>query len=826
MRRWALGLALTAPLFLFACFDEGSAVSSTGTGGTGGGSIPVGGGVGDECSTQKPCRPGLACESGVCAPGGTLTAGSPCVISGECQDGLQCAQGTCQSAGSGEAGDSCSGDLDCMSGLKCTLVGFSAQCAPEGSGDVGADCTTAADCFAGLACNQKKCGPPLPGMPSFGGSTWQGVDCEAPNPDSVRAYFEVPGVSDPAGQTGDFFRLPFPNDVRIEGGKVNLDGFPTPGDELLGFDPVQRYVDAVAASESGWSTYPTVIFRFSGPINFDTFKVKNNVSPVMWIDVTPGAPEYGDNAGLSWFASGGRSHYVCDNWFGVRRPQGAPLVPGHTYAVWMTTAGQSESGQPIARSPQLAALLASSAPGDAKLAQAYAKYKPFRDYLADKAIDQSTILNASVITASAVRDPMAALAAAEKAAGAPAVKSWVKCGGGAVSPCPDATGDRACGDGTADYDEYHALVSLPIFQNGTPPYETEGGDIAAAPVRTEDVCMALTVPKGAMPANGWPVVVFAHGTGGSFRSHIRPEVAGTLSKAETPSGAVGFAVLGIDQVQHGPRRGSSTASPDNLFFNFANPKAARGNPLQGAADQLALAQLAATLDVTAADTGGADIKTDANAVMFFGHSQGSTEGSLMLPYSDVYKAAVLSGNGASLIDALLNKTQPVNIKGALPFVLADFDSSGNLFGGDMHPVLGLLQQWIDPADPLNYAVAATRLPLTGMTPKHVFQTYGLDDHFSPPKTLATFALAARLELASHDPSVATPDAIAQLPEQAVPLAGNVTVGTDTVTLGVREYQNASGKDGHFVVFDVPSANADMARFLGMAAAGDVPAIGQ
>ena len=36
----------------------------------------------------------------------------------------------------------------------------------------------------------------------------------------------------------------------------------------------------------------------------------------------------------------------------------------------------------------------------------------------------------------------------------------------------------------------------------------------------------------------------------------------------------------------------------------------------------------------------------------------------MLPYADGYKAAVLSGNGASLMHALLNKTSPVNVEGA------------------------------------------------------------------------------------------------------------------------------------------------------------------
>ena len=41
-------------------------------------------------------------------------------------------------------------------------------------------------------------------------------------------------------------------------------------------------------------------------------------------------------------------------------------------------------------------------------------------------------------------------------------------------------------------------------------------------------------------------MVFAHGTGGSYRSHVREEVAGVLATS-----APKFAVLGIDQVEHG-----------------------------------------------------------------------------------------------------------------------------------------------------------------------------------------------------------------------------------------------------------------------------------
>ena len=100
-----------------------------------------------------------------------------------------------------------------------------------------------------------------------------------------------------------------------------------------------------------------------------------------------------------------------------------------------------------------------------------------------------------------------------------------------------------------------------------------------------------------MPANGWPLVIYAHGTGGSYRSHIKRESPRHWLRC-TADNTVPIAVLGIDQVQHGPRRGASTESPNNLFYNFANPYAARDNAMQGAADQMSLGKLAATLNIT------------------------------------------------------------------------------------------------------------------------------------------------------------------------------------------------------------------------------------
>jgi len=468
-------------------------------------------------------------------------------------------------------------------------------------------------------------------------------------------------------------------------------------------------------------------------------------------------------------------------------------------------------------------VLKAAAPADAKLKAAHTAFAPLRDYLAAENQPVANVLTASVFTVGDLRKPMTDLAAATEAADAPKAAQWVKCDGKVASPCPQAEGDRACGDDPAGYDEYEALLTLPVFQQGDAPYSTpaDGGEIDVKKPRMEDVCMSITVPEGAAPAAGWPAVVFAHGTGGSYRDHVRAEVAGVLAGA-TPK----FAVIGIDQVEHGPRRGKSMESPNNLFFNFLNPAAARGNPLQGAADQLSVARFAKALNIDAKTSTGAAIKLDPAKLFFFGHSQGSTEGSLMLPFGDDYKAAVLSGNGASLRDALRTKTKPEDIAAALPLVFQDPAMTDKNLGPGVtqyHPVLSLLQQWIDPADPLNFA-SSVGSPLMGHKAKHLFQTFGLDDSYSPPITMATYAVAAGLTQVKADKSAAMPFLTEQGIDKTVPVGYAAKAGS--FTLGLRQYGAPKGSDGHFVVFDTPAANDDMVLFLTGATAATPPKIGQ
>lgn len=338
--------------------------------------------------------------------------------------------------------------------------------------------------------------------------------------------------------------------------------------------------------------------------------------------------------------------------------------------------------------------------------------------------------------------------------------------------------------------------------------------------------MALSVPQADAPDAGWPLVVYAHGTGGSFRSHLRDEVSGALSRVALPDEARGMAVLGIDQVEHGPRRGDSEDSPDDLYYNFTNPGAALGNPLQGAADQLSLARLAESLVVPASATGDAEVAIDPSALVFFGHSQGASQGSLALPFSP-FSAAVLSGNGASIRRALLTKTRPVDVAGLLPIALGDVsigaDGKMALAGGEWHPGLTLLSHWIDPADPLHFARLAAAEPSEVGGPKHVLVTYGPGDSYSPPLTIANFARAGRFGEAPADEALDEPDELSLLSE-SLPVSENFSSPAGAVTAVLRQYAPAEGSDGHFVVFENSLANADALHFLADAVAGQSPTI--
>jgi hypothetical protein len=786
-------------------------------------------GIGDACTETNQCRAGLACVGMACSPRRSGLAGSSCSLTADCAEGLYCSGArVCDDAGEAAAGDYCENGGDCQAGLSCTLVGFSGRCeAPvPGNRDLGDACTATNECFAGLSCLPGVSGAPAcASPPAVSGNVtlppsipfWAGEECET-DPGPARAYFDVPR----AGVTGDFYRLPFPNDVRRTATGLDLSGHPSPG-TVLPVDVIDSYLRASETDLDGFATNPLMYFRFSRP--YDWGRIAESLELV---DISPESPTYGDRQGLSFLTTNGIiTKYICQDWLAVRTPHGEPLRPGTTYAMIVKNLIVPSEGGTFARSSDLTALLTDTPPaGDAALLAAWEKYAPLRAFAATEGgnVDLSTVLNATVFTTQDPERLPRAIREAVRADDVPTVSDLTLCGAGAESPCDDGTPERACGETNDAFHEIHGRIRLPIFQQGTAPYLSSGGGISldgsgeANATRYEEVCFALTIPKAdAMPEAGWPLVLHGHGTGGAFTGAAR-SIAGEMASGDGVTAPA--ATLTIDLPQHGERKAGSTLDSDVLFYNFANPAAARGNILQGTADLVSLVHFAmgATLDETDSPIASA-IRFDGSRISMFAHSQGSTHASMMIAYESDLEAVVLSGNGGDLVQSLLNKTEPIDIAGLFPFALLDADSSGNLNGGEFHPVLGIFQAYFEATDPVNFGRRVVRSPVEGSTGLHTFMTYGMGDTYSPEATMKAYAASVGF---AHVMPVLTSLGLNEVPPG---LMANATFGGTQRTIGIRQYAPDSGDDGHFVATRTTQGRADTLRFLRAVSAGQIPSIG-
>jgi hypothetical protein len=807
--------------------------------------IPAGKRLGDTCtdSGADACRLGLKCDGAThtCVGGASFGNGEACIIGSECESGYCAAngnKGVCSAGGTVAKGGTCEGDGDCVAGLKCSFDGATMfpRCVTAGVLDVGGACTNNGQCAQGLFCSSEKCTfismdpsspllahgyPPILPNPT---ARWQGASCPSESGPAT-ALWELPRGADGDGVKQDFYRLPFPNDARrAPDGSLDFSRFPKDPAPPFGFDAMGRYLEAL--KKEPFSNYGATIFRFSAEVTFSGFSAQGTNPQLRLVDLTQGT-RFGNRRGLFFQYSPGRNRYVCESWVSVRPYTGDVMLPG-TYAVILLKGLTDAQGAQFQSAPDFQAMLSGTAPSDAVQAAAWPAYAPLRQYLTAQSINTADVLSASVFSVGDGQRLSRSLADSVAALPVPTADAWVKCGSGTPSPCPDTTGARACGNSTA-FDEFHALIELPIFQQGTAPYlsPAEGGSISAAggvltPVRKEKVCASLTAPKGAAPAGGWPLAVYAHGTGGSYRSHAEDGAGAALSQAAVDGGTAdggtlpgGYALLGFDQVGHGPRRGARTdVSPDDIVFNFGNPASARGTMAQGGADLLSVALYAKGLGTSAPSPLPA---LDTTHLVFWGHSQGATEGGLALANDRVFEGALLSGASASITDALLSKKAPVNIADSMWIALSESSSSAvNAF----HPAMTLFQMWIDPSDPINHAKDVAVVPARGTAPvfaRHVFQVWGKGDLFTARPVQTAFGLAAGLQLVLPKIEVEFE------PAGVSAVQGNISTPR-AVTAAVRQYQPATAYDGHFVVFRDPGAQRDAVRFLVRAASGDVPRI--
>lgn len=606
------------------------------------------------------------------------------------------------------------------------------------------------------------------------------------------ALHAVPRPADERTDGAGFYDLPFPSDLRLRpDGSIDLSGYPRPGGQL------DAYLRAMDGHIGGAGPSAAIHFRFDGPLDPGALpagareSVSEDASAFV-VDITEGSPTYGERSPVlaRFHPEGGR--FIGANWLALQPYPGVPLRERTTYAAVLTTSLSAASG-PLLRHPDLDALLQDAAPADPALLAAWQRYAPLRAWLARR-FRAGTVVGATVFTTQDATGFMLRLRRAvyERA------------------PAPRVEELRYVRDHDGLCQIYRGTFLSPNFQTGDPPYLRAGGTIetdeAGQPriARMERLRFAVSVPNAPMPEAGWPVALYAHGTGGDFESFTQDgtDLRAAYMEAEGRV-AARMAVVSIDQVLHGPRDPSGT-NPELTFFNFQNLAATRDNHRQAAADDFQLLRLVRAFAVEQAPVTGRPIRFDPRRTYFIGHSQGGSTGPLFLAAEPEVRAAVLSGAGAVLTLTLLDKTKPVDIPTIVSTVLQEPATPD-------HPFLALLQAYFEPADPNNYGRLLFREPPPGAVPKSVLQTLGITDHYTPVDNIKAFALSLGVQPVRPRLSDIEGLALTGMRWTDAPVRANVAGGRATGVLC--QYPQKGNDDGHFVLFDQWDARHDLERFF-------------
>lgn len=631
---------------------------------------------------------------------------------------------------------------------------------------------------------------------------------EAPEVESL--WVAEDAVGDLGGAS--FFDHPFPSDVRRDPeGRVVVAGWPTGPSALL-----QLYVDFIDRRLDGFSPVAAGFLRFGGALDPASLPASpaeslDEASGVQLVDVDLASPEHGRRRPILVQFRAEEGVYVPSNLLQWAPAVGFPLRPRTRYALVVTDAVRGAGGGAVGPSADLVAALG----GD--LADVASE-------LEAAGVARARVAHLAAFTTSDPTEEMVRAAAA--------LPTQIE----APTARPEAW--QIVSDDDPDLVELQGVYGpSPNYQAGTIPFAEygEGGgfvlDAAGVPQvqGTFDLRFSLTVPRPEacpVPAGGYPIALYAHGTGGDFRSYRQDGTARALARQCVAS-------MGVDQIFHGTRDGSE-GSTELLFFNFGNPEAARTNIRQSAIDELQRERLitegALTVPAALSPT-GAPLAFDPSKVSFFGHSQGALNGPLYLATSSASRGGVLSGASSIITITLLEKTEPkpsvaALVKGVFLALRPEEEGEVDLF----HPALALAQTIEDVVDPIHYArLLAREAPAR---PKSVLMTEGIDaagvgDSYAPPRGCEALAMAIGLPI--QEPLVRFPPDAAWggLDRVTVPadgLSGNLADGAASGILA--QWAPPPDSDGHFVVFDVPAAQLQAARFvrhLGLEPAGRVPA---
>ena len=311
--------------------------------------------------------------------------------------------------------------------------------------------------------------------------------------------------------------------------------------------------------------------------------------------------------------------------------------------------------------------------------------------------------------------------------------------------------------GDATYDGFCRLsgtITMPQFQTGTEPFDTgglfmlDGNDV---PQKQGDMTIPVTItlPKRAMPATGWPLYQFFHGSGGLSTGIVDLGPSLDSSDMPTPGKGPGYVVA-----LHGIAAASAAmpVNPERLvnatdyaYLNINNLAAFPHTFQQGVFEQrmftdalLALHVPQATLTAcTGISTPTGDHFFDPAKLVAGGQSMGGMYTNMVGAVEPRFGALVPTGAGGYW-NLMILDTQ--TIPGARELLATALGVDDRTLTFD-HPAMELMALAWEPAEPLVYMARIARLPLDGRPVRHVYEPVGQGDSYFQTNVYDAAALA-------------------------------------------------------------------------------------
>jgi hypothetical protein len=594
-----------------------------------------------------------------------------------------------------------------------------------------------------------------------------------------------------------FYAMPLPSDLRLDGkGAPSFKGFPDP--KAM---PTVKALAALVADHKGWPVMPVAYFAFDAPLaehaQADVIPAAVG-SPVLLVDVDPKSPERGKlrpTVAQTLDADG----YAPENVLAVAARPGFVLRGGVKYAFVVLKDLKDATGKPLGVPADLATLASGGVPGGAKGAAAKGLYASLWETLDTLKIDRASVAAATVFTTGDAIAETLDLVTKLRA------KYPVKIEGLAVDPSDET--DALC--------RVNATVAYPQFQKGEPPFDTDGlfevgDDGLPKHQRDEKAPVVLVIPKKPMPAAGYPLELFVHGSGGLSDSLLSP--LGDDDKPEKGIGPahalarLGFASASSAMPVNPERQPGASAI---AYINANNIPMTRDVFRQGTIEQLLLVDALKTLEIPAEvlasckgptlPEGKKAFSYDPDKLVLAGQSMGAWYTNLIGPLEPRIKAVVPTGAGGYLAYFLTtagpDQSTIHTVAGAIGPIL--FATYGKFTF--VHPAANLAETALEVSDPMLGQPRLGRRPLPGMPARSIFTPVAPGDHYFSPETYEAVQLAYGNEEAGDVAWQGLPDALALDGRGTLipyPVTSNRTSEDGSKYTGVVVAKKVSGYDPH------------------------------